>query len=113
MARWQGRLWAAGTVVTLLVLTFALGVPPTLRWIVQKFWKVLVGVGTGLALMSWGPLSGTPGMVGARDGLLTVTVLGFGLLFGGVFTFISRRAWANAWQTYLWERTKVTDQLDG
>jgi hypothetical protein len=110
--RWQARFWTVSTFLTLVVLTFALGVSATLRWIVQKFWKVWVGIGTGLVLMSVPPLAGSPGMVDARAGLLGVTAVVFGAMFGGVFVMISRSAWRNAWDTYLWERSKIVDQLD-
>lgn len=111
--RWQARFWTVSTFLTLVVLTFALGVPASLRWIVQKFWKVLAGIGTVLLVMFMPPLAGSPGIGDARAGLLTVTAVAFGLLFAGVFFSISRHAWRNAWHTFLWERTKITDQLDG
>ena len=110
--RFQPRLWMVSTFVTLVVLTFALGIPATFRWIVQKFWKVWAGIGTGLALMSVPPLAGSPGMVEARAGLLGMTAVVFGAMFGGVFVMISRNALRKAWGTYLWERSKILDQLD-
>jgi len=111
--RWQARFWTVSTFLTLVVLTFALGVPASLRWIVQKFWKVLAGICTVLLVMLVPPLAGSPGIGQARATLLWTTAAVFGLLFAGVFIKISRAAWSNAWQTFLWERTKITDQLDG
>ena len=109
---WQGRLRMAVTVVTLIVLTFTLGVPATFRWIVGKFWRVMVGVLSAVVLMSVPPLDGSPGVAGARFALVVGVGGLFGLLFVAVFFKLARSAWSNAWN--MWKFTRMFEaEADG
>lgn len=109
MGRWRGVWWATFTVVTMFVLMFVLGVPASLRWIVQKFWRVIAGFATLVVLMLVPPMAGSPGVEEARAVLLWGGGLAFAGLFVCVFMFISRSAWRNAWQAYVQQRETRND----
>ena len=86
-------VWFASMFVLLIVLTFLLGVPSALTWIVRNFWRFGVAFAVAVWLLSAPFLLTVPGVLEARRLLIVGGVAAAGTLFAAVFLFISFRAW--------------------
>ena len=93
----QGSVWwSVVTLVTMVVLTFVLGVPTAVRFVVQKLWAMLTVLPV-MTLGVWvGLLGDYGGPLGLPVGLLWAVGTIAGSLFVLAFVVITKNSWAHA-----------------
>lgn len=88
--------WSLVTLATMVVLTFVLGVPTAVRFVVQKLWAALAVLPVMALGVRVGLLGDYGGPFGLPVGLLWAVGVISGSLFLLAFVVITKNSWANA-----------------